>query len=267
MWDLSAYLLGLAVLLAITTLVWLVSLALHNASIIDPVWPLLFLAAVLTYASATDAPDGDRRALVVALVAAWAVRLGGYLTWRAWGKEEDYRYQAMRRRAGDAFPAKSLFTVFWLQAVLAWIVSLPLLAAVHGAPELGWLDWAGGAVFAVGWVFEAVGDAQLARFKADPGNQGRVMDQGLWRYTRHPNYFGNFMMWWGLYLIGLAAGGWWAVPGPLLMSFLLLRVSGVAMLERTIGRRRPGYDEYVAATNAFFPGPPRRRSTAEPPAD
>lgn len=258
MWDLSAFLSGLGVLLAITTVVWLVSLPLRDASIIDPVWSMLFLGAVLTYAATTSASDGPRRTLIIGLVALWALRLFGYLVWRAWGKAEDYRYQAMRAKAGAAFPIRSLATVFWLQATLAWVVSLPLLAAVDGEPGLGVVDVVGVIVFAVGWVFETFGDLQLSRFKADPANAGTVMSRGLWRYTRHPNYFGNFAMWWGFYLIALAAGGWWSILGPALMSFLLLRVSGVAMLEKTIGTRRAGYDEYVARTNAFFPGPPKR---------
>ena len=257
MWDASTYAAGLAALIAVVTLVWIVSLVLRNASIIDPFWSLLFLVAAVVYATFSDQPAGGRRFLIIALVAVWAMRLAGYLFWRAWGEEEDYRYQAMRAKAGDSFPVRSLLTVFWLQGVLAWIVSLPLLAAVDGSRPLGWPDWLGLAVFAVGWVFEAGSDWQLARFKADPTNTGRVLDRGLWAYTRHPNYFGNFAMWWGFYLVALSAGGWWSIVGPLLMSFLLLRVSGVAMLEKTIVNRRPGYDEYVRTTNAFFPGPRR----------
>jgi steroid 5-alpha reductase family enzyme len=257
MWDVSTYLGGLAALIVLVTIVWVVSLILRDASIIDPFWSLLFLVAVVTYALLSDAPGGGRRPLIVVLVALWAIRLAGYLFWRAWGEEEDYRYQAMRRKAGASFPVRSLFTVFWLQGVLAWIVSLPLLAAVDGSRPLGWLDWLGLAVFAVGWVFETGADWQLARFKADPANRGQVMDRGFWRYTRHPNYFGNFTMWWSFYLVAVSAGGWWSIIGPLVMSFLLLRVSGVAMLEKTIGTRRPGYEEYVRRTNAFFPGPRR----------
>jgi steroid 5-alpha reductase family enzyme len=257
MWDLGTYLIGLAIVLGLTTLLWLVSLLRRDASIIDLFWSVLFLVLGVTYAVATPAPAGDRRTLLLVLLAVWSIRLAGYLTWRNWGEEEDYRYQAMRRKAGASFPIRSLVTVFWLQAVLAWIVSAPLLAGVDADPALGWVDGIGVLFWVVGFFFESVGDLQLARFKANPDNRGKVMDRGLWRYTRHPNYFGDFMVWWGYYLIAVAAGGWWSIWGPLVMSWLLLRVSGVAMLEKTISKRRPGYEEYVRATNAFFPGPPK----------
>jgi steroid 5-alpha reductase family enzyme len=255
MFDLTAYLIGLGVLIVVATLVWVVSLVLRDASIVDLVWSVLFFVAVVTFALTTGAPAGSRRWLVIILVGLWALRLTSYLTWRNWGEPEDYRYQEMRRNAGAGFPLRSLFSVFWLQAGLAWIVSAPLLAAVDGEPALGFLDLIGLVLWAVGLFFETAGDAQLARFKADPGNAGKVMDRGLWRYTRHPNYFGDFLVWWGFFAIGLAAGGWWSIYGPAVMSFLLLRVSGVAMLEKTISTRRPGYEEYVRSTNAFFPGP------------
>jgi steroid 5-alpha reductase family enzyme len=138
---------------------------------------------------------------------------------------------------------------------LAWLISLPLLGAALGRTELGWLDWAGVALWVLGFVFESVGDWQLARFKRDPANAGKVMDRGFWRWTRHPNYFGDFAVWWGFGLMGLAAGAWWGLIGPVIMSWLLLRVSGVALLERDIGQRRPEYAEYIRRTNAFFPGP------------
>jgi steroid 5-alpha reductase family enzyme len=147
--------------------------------------------------------------------------------------------------------------VFGLQAALAWVISLPLLAATGSTAPLGWLDAAGVALWLVGMIFEAGGDWQLARFKRDPANRGKVLDTGLWRYTRHPNYFGDFCVWWGFFLIALSAGGWWSIVGPLAMSFLLLKVSGVALLEKDIGERRPAYRDYIRRTNAFFPGPPR----------
>ena len=255
MFELEPYLLGLAVLLAVTAVVWVVSLIKRDASIVDPLWSILFLAAGLTYAARSTAPAGDRRTLILVLVSVWALRLSLYLLWRARGKDEDYRYQAMREKQGPNFPLKSLFTVFWLQAMLAWVVSAPLLASVDGSGDLGVLAWLGVAVWAVGLFFEAVGDLQLARFKANPANAGSVLDRGVWRYTRHPNYFGDFAIWWGFFLIAADAGGWWSVYGSLLMSFLLLRVSGVAMLEKTISKRRPAYEVYTRTTNAFFPGP------------
>ena len=144
--------------------------------------------------------------------------------------------------------------------MLAWVISLPLAGAAAGDSPLGWLDAAGVAAWLVGLVFEAGGDWQLARFKRDPANAGQVMDRGLWRYTRHPNYFGDFCVWWGFYLIALAAGAWWTILGPLIMSFLLLRFSGVRLLERDIGERRPAYAEYMRRTNVFSRDRARHRS-------
>ncbi|MEO1576963.1 MAG: DUF1295 domain-containing protein, partial [Pseudomonadota bacterium] len=198
--------------------------------------------------------------LVVGLVLVWALRLSIYITARNWGHEEDYRYQAMREKRGPSFAYTSLVIVFLLQAVIAWVVSLPLLGVALSTSPLGPLDALGVLVFLVGLYFEAVGDWQLSRFKANPDNKGKVMDRGLWRYTRHPNYFGDFTLWWGLYLIALAGGAWWAFPGPIIMSFFLLKVSGVAMLEKDIGERRPKYADYIERTNAFFPGPPKAPS-------
>ena len=256
MFDLQTWLAGLAALAIFAFAGWLASLPLRNVSIVDSMWSLKFLIAAGVYAW-VSAPIGPRGTLVIALVAIWAVRLAGYITWRNHGHGEDFRYQKIRANNEPGFAFKSLYIVFGLQAGLAWVISLPLLAAVNSTGPLGWLDLAGVALWLVGMVFEAGGDWQLARFKADPANRGKVLDTGLWRYTRHPNYFGDFCVWWGLFLIALAGGGWWSVAGPLLMSFLLLKVSGVALLEKDIGERRPAYRDYVRRTNAFFPGPRR----------
>jgi len=254
MFDLAAWLNALAVLLAAAVITWVASIRLRNVTIVDTLWGLLFLIAALTYAASAPVA-GLRAQLVIALVGIWALRLAIYLAWRNWGHEEDHRYQAIRRRNEPNFALKSLYLVFGFQAVLAWLISLPLLGAIAAGSPLNLLDGLGAALWLVGITFEAGGDWQLARFRANPGNSGKVMDRGFWRYTRHPNYFGDFCVWWGLYLVALAAGAWWSIVGPLLMSFLLLRVSGVALLERSIGKRRPEYAEYVRRTNAFFPGP------------
>jgi steroid 5-alpha reductase family enzyme len=253
-----AYLQGLAPIAVAAFLTWLLSVSKQNVSIVDSLWSLLFLFAAIAYALA--APGlGPRSILVLVLVALWAMRLSIYITRRNWGAAEDRRYQAIRARNQPNFALKSLYLVFALQAILAWIVSLPLYAAITKDSRLGMLDLAGSFLWVLGFCFEAIGDWQLARFKAVAQNHGRVMDRGLWRYTRHPNYFGEFLLWWGFYLIALAAGGWWSIPGPLLMSVLLLRVSGVTLLEKDIGERRPAYADYKQRTNAFFPGPPRTR--------
>jgi steroid 5-alpha reductase family enzyme len=244
-------------LLGAAALTWLASVALRNVTIVDTLWSLLFVIAAYSYA-ASSAPAEARTVLVLVMVTAWGLRLALYLGARTLGHEEDRRYQAIRRRNEPGFAWKSLYLVFGLQALLAWVISLPLLGGIAGEPRpLGVLDYLGATVWLLGWAFESIGDWQLSRFKREPANAGKVMDRGLWRYTRHPNYFGDFCVWWGLYLVALGAGAWWAFVGPALMSVLLLRVSGVTLLEKDIGQRRPGYDEYVRRTNAFFPGPPR----------
>jgi len=256
----SVMLASAAAIAALMLVTWLVSLALDDASIVDITWGLGFVLVAWTSFVVADGSEA-RRTLVVALTTIWGLRLAGYLAWRNIGKGEDYRYRAMRRRHGDRFPIVSLYTVFGLQGVLMWIVSLPVQAAqVPDTPSgLVLLDYAGIALWCVGMFFETVGDLQLARFKADPGNAGKVMDRGLWRYTRHPNYFGDFCVWWGLYAIALATGdAWWAVAGPAVMTVLLMRVSGVTLLERHMRRQRPGYDEYARRTSEFFPRRPRQ---------
>lgn len=258
MFDITAYLIGLLVVVAITTGIWIVSLNKRDASIVDLFWSVLFIAAGATYALMTDETNGTRTLLMLVLVTTWGLRLASYLTWRNWGEEEDFRYQAMRSKHGDRFPVSSLYRVFWFQAGLAWIVSAPLLAAADSTNSLGVFDFLGLAIWLAGFFFESFGDFQLAQFKANPENEGRVLDSGLWGLTRHPNYFGDFMVWWGFYLIAVSAGGWWSISGPIAMSILLLRVSGVAKLERTITSRRPEYAEYIENVNAFFPGPKKK---------
>ncbi|HSN72993.1 MAG TPA: DUF1295 domain-containing protein [Steroidobacteraceae bacterium] len=254
MFDLNVWLAALAALAVFAVAGWLLSLPLRNVSIVDSMWSIKFVIAAAVYAWLTM-PLGPRGMLVLALVTIWALRLAGYITWRNQGHGEDFRYQQIRANNEPNFAFKSLYIVFGLQAALAWVISLPLLAAVNSSGPLNALDYAGVVLWVVGFVFEAGGDLQLARFKADPANKGKVLDSGLWRYTRHPNYFGDFCIWWGFYLIAVAAGGAWSILGPILMSVLLLKVSGVALLEKDISERRPAYREYIERTNAFFPGP------------
>lgn len=254
MFDLNAWLISLGAALAFGLIGWVISLIKRDVSIVDSMWSLMFLICMLSYFSVTD-PIFPRSGLVLTLVVLWAIRLAAYITWRNWGEDEDYRYQRMRRNNSPNFEFKSFYIVFGLQAGLAWFISLPLLAAVTGDTPLGIIDALGVCVWLIGFTFESVGDFQLARFRASPENKGRVLDTGLWRFTRHPNYFGDFCIWWGFFLIALSAGGWWSIASPLLMTFLLLKVSGVAMLEKDIAKRRPEYAQYISQTNAFFPGP------------
>jgi len=239
---------------------WIISGIVKDASIVDLIWGFGFVLVAWTVLF-FSAPAGGRGWLLVILTTVWGLRLSTHLTMRNLGKGEDFRYQAMRRQLGDRFFVVSLGTVFGLQALLMWVISLPLqvgIATSDPGQGVSLLDAVGTALWALGLFFEAVGDWQLARFKADPANHGKVMDRGLWRYTRHPNYFGDFCVWWGLYLVAAAGGAWWTVVGPLLMSALLIRYSGAGLLEKTIGSRRPGYDDYARRTNGFFPGPPTK---------
>jgi len=257
----QVYFLALGAMLLLGSVAWLYSVWRSDVSIVDSLWSLFFLLAALIFAATAPEP-GARGLLLLVLVMLWSIRLSAYITLRNWGHPEDYRYQAIRANNEPRFWLKSWYIVFGLQAVLAWIICLPLLPAISVPAAPGWLDAVALVLFLTGFVFETGGDYQLARFKADGNNKGRVLDSGLWRYTRHPNYFGEFCISWAFYLIAVASGAWWSIVSPLLMTFLLLRVSGVAMLEKTISERRPDYVRYIARTNAFFPGP--RRAVSDP---
>lgn len=253
------YGIGLLVILGCMTVLWLVSLYLKNSSIVDIFWGTGFVIANWVYFALS--PDGFplRKWLIGILVTIWGLRLSIYILWRNRGKPEDFRYRKWRQEAGNRWWWQSYFQVFLLQGLLLWIISAPLLVAQYcGLPDrLTVIDAVAVLFWAVGFFFELVGDWQLVRFKGDPANKGKVLDTGVWRYTRHPNYFGDAAQWWGYYLIGACAGGWWAIFSPVLMTLLLLRVSGVALLEKTL-ETRPGYKEYVERTKAFIPGPPKK---------
>ncbi len=251
-----------ALLLALSalTLMWLVSLVLRDVSIVDVFWGLGFVlisAAVIW----RRGPPGPRSALIVGIVALWAVRLALhlFLRWRRLG-HEDRRYAAMRRKAGPRFAILSLFTVFWLQAGILWVVSLPLQAAFAALPStLGPLDAIGAALAIAGFLIETIADYQLTRFGRDPANAGRVLNSGLWAWSRHPNYFGDAAMWWGVFLLCVSAShAWWTVIGPIVMTYFLLNVSGVPLLERKMADRRPEYADYIRRTSSFIPWPPKR---------
>ncbi|MGE0607653.1 MAG: DUF1295 domain-containing protein [Pirellulales bacterium] len=252
----------LAVTLAVATtgfvLLWIVSLVRRDASIVDPCWGAGFVAVVWAAWILTDDKTG-RGLLLAALTTIWGLRLSLYLWRRNRGHGEDRRYAAMRAKHGGNFAWVSLFTVFLLQAGLLWFISWPVQVAIQSASHKPFGSWdaVGVAVWGVGMFFETVGDWQLARFKARSDSSGRVLDTGLWRYTRHPNYFGDFCVWWGLYVVACQAGAYWTILSPVLMSFLLLKVSGVSLLESDIQARRPAYSDYIRRTSAFFPRPPR----------
>ena len=238
---------------------WVLSIILKNASIVDIVWGLGFVVVAWVVRLSADG-NNARQWLLVAMVTVWGLRLAGYLFWRNHGNGEDFRYRAMRKHYGPRFGLISLVTVFALQGVLMFVVSLSVqLGQADATPNIGVIAYIGVALWLIGLFFEAVGDAQLARFKSDPANQGMVMRTGLWRYTRHPNYFGDSCVWWGIGLVAAETGSAaWGLIGSLVMTILVRRVSGVPMLEKTMGKRRPGYAEYVATTSPFFPRPPKK---------
>jgi steroid 5-alpha reductase family enzyme len=261
MLDLSSSLFSFAAMLGIAVSGWVVSVAKRDVSIVDVLWGLMILAAAAVYAMSLEV-TGSRTSIVLVLATLWALRLSGYIGWRNHGQAEDRRYQEIRKRNEPNFDFKSLYLVFLLQACLGLIVALPLLTSIGSPRPLALLDYAGVALWIVGLAYETIADWQLAQFKSNDRNRGQVLAQGLWRYSRHPNYFGEFLLWWGAYLLAASAGAWWTVISPLLMSVLLLRVSGVTLLEKDIGERRPAYRAYIQSTNTFFPGPPRREHAA-----
>lgn len=246
--------------IAMMLVLWLLSLAIKNASIVDIFWGAGFALIAIIAFTQTDGYR-PRRLLITSLAVIWGLRLAIHIGWRNYGKGEDFRYQAMRKRIGSRFVLISLFTVFGLQGVLMWVISLPLQVAQFSREpaRLTWLDFLGLGLWAVGFLFEAIGDLQLTLFRINPANKGKVMDRGLWAYTRHPNYFGDALLWWGLFLIASATPrGWWTVISPILMTTLLMKVSGVALLEKALVKTRPEYRDYIRRTSAFFPRPPKR---------
>jgi steroid 5-alpha reductase family enzyme len=258
---LQIYGIGVLIILGLMTALWIVSLILRNSSIVDIFWGTGFVIANWVYFALTPNGFPARKWLIVTLVTIWGLRLSLYILWRNWGKGEDFRYQKWREEAGKKWWWRSFFKVFLLQGLLLWIISAPLLAAqISATPaKLTVLDFVAIPVWAIGFFFEAVGDWQMARFKANPANKGQVLRTGVWRYTRHPNYFGDATQWWAYYLVALAGGGFWTIFSPILMTTLLLRVSGVALLEKSLKETKPKYKEYVETTSAFIPWFPRKR--------
>ncbi len=254
-----------AVTVGIMILLWIMSRSLQDVSIVDIYWGPGFSVIALT--SWLQTPEATlHNILLTGLAVLWGGRLGIYLLIRWFQKEgEDPRYVRMRANRSPNFELKSLWFVFLFQALVMFVVSVPLQVGIGGSgPDITWpLLWGGISLFSVGLFFEAVGDAQLARFRADPANKGQVMDRGLWAWTRHPNYFGDSLIMWSFYVVALAGvpGAWWTIFAPILMTYFLLRVSGVALMERGLSKSKPGYADYVARTSAFIPLPPKKNAT------
>jgi len=257
---LHIFLTGFLVIMILMTLLWVASVIAKNVSIVDLFWGLGFILSGVFYFLKTGGNE-PRKIILIILVSVWALRLSGYLAWRNIGKGEDFRYKQFREKYGaKRYWWISFFQTFLLQGILMWLISAPLLGAqIKGQNNaLGILDYAGIVLWIIGFCFESIGDLQLSRFKNDPTNKGKVLDKGLWHYTRHPNYFGDSAIWWGYGFLCLAAGSYLPVLGSVLMTALIIKVSGVALLEKSLKEKKPEYKEYIENTSAFLPWFPKK---------
>jgi steroid 5-alpha reductase family enzyme len=251
---------GLVVIIGILTLLWLVSLVVKDASIIDAFWGLGFVVLAWFYHFQVADNQNVRSFVLCILTSLWGVRLALHIGIRNHGKGEDYRYQAWRLEHGKNFWWVSFFRVFLLQGFLLWIIAVPLLIGqVSTEKNLQLFDYLGITIWIIGFLFEAFGDWQLVQFKKNSNNKGKLLTSGLWKYTRHPNYFGDAFLWWGYFCFTISVGVYWTIFSPILMTFLLMRVSGVALLEKKLVETKPQYKEYIEKTSAFFPMMPKEK--------
>lgn len=244
-------------MLIIGAVFWIISVIKKDVSVVDSLWSLFFIIAGLAIVNNLSVIS-DRAMLVLVLVTIWGLRLSAYITLRHWGHEEDHRYQTIRENNQPGFTFKSLYMIFVFQAVVAWVVAMPLFYAMNSTAPLTLFDGLAVMLWLVGMFLETVSDYQLYKFKKNPDNKGKTLTQGLWKYSRHPNYFGEFLVWWGFFAFALSNSGYISIISPLLMTFLLLKFSGVSLLEQTM-KTRPGYELYMKNTNAFFPGPANKQ--------
>jgi len=251
----QVYLKALFIILSLMSFLWIISIIVKNVSIVDFFWGLGFVITCIFYFFKTEGSD-IRKILLTALVSTWGLRLSVYIAWRNRGKGEDFRYREFRKKYGEnRYWWISFFQTFLLQGILMWMISAPLLGAQYlGASRpFGILDSLGIVFWLTGIIFEAGGDFQLAKFRSNPENKGKVLNTGLWKYTRHPNYFGDAAVWWGYGFICVAAGSYIPVIGSLLMTGLIIKISGVALLEKTLVAQKPQYKDYIEKTSAFIP--------------
>ena len=253
MFNLDTLAYTLAVMFIFAVILWIASRIKRDVGIVDSFWSLMILAASACFLYFGDTVLSERGVLVLILLSIWSIRLAAHITWRNWGQPEDSRYQDIRKNNQPYFEWKSLYIIFLLQAFLAVIVAMPLMSIFNSSEAINIIDVIALTLWSFGMIFEVISDLQLARFKSVPSNHGKVMNTGFWRYSRHPNYFGEFCIWWAFFLFAVASGYWWSIISPLLMTILLLKVSGVSLLESTITERRPDYASYIRTTNAFFP--------------
>ncbi len=257
---LAIYLESLVIILIAITILWLISVAITNASIVDLFWGFGYVTTNTYYFFSTGEPTLTKWILFI-LVTVWGLRLTIYLSWRNIGKGEDFRYQQFRKDYGaHRYWWISFFQVFLLQGLLIWIISLPLVATnfYSSSESLNIFSYLGIIIWIIGFAFEAGGDYQLSKFKANSLNKGKVLDTGFWKYTRHPNYFGDSAIWWGYGLFSISVGGYWQIIGSIIMTFLIFRISGVFLLEKTLSNK-PGYKEYVERTSSFIPWFPKKK--------
>lgn len=249
--------LPLSVMLLLAVAVWALSIKLRDVSIVDSLWSIFFMVFTVLFAWRMGS-DTTAAYVLIGLILLWGLRLSAYITVRNHGKGEDRRYQAIRARNQPNFEFKSLYLIFILQMALATVIVMPVVPILNGAQDANLLTYAGFAIAAFGASFETIADAQMARFKATRSAEDTVMDRGLWRYSRHPNYFGEATFWWGIWIASASMGGAWTVFSPLLMTWLLTRVSGVPLLEADLQQRSPAYRDYLLTTPRFIPGRPKR---------
>jgi steroid 5-alpha reductase family enzyme len=246
--------------LALVTLLWIWSVFIKNVSIVDIYWGFGFVVVNAFYAFMSGELNA-RKILMLTLVGIWGLRLSIYLAYRNIGKGEDFRYQEFRRNYGPKrYWWFSYFQTFLLQGTLIMIVSLPLLGinSSTSTGTLNVLDYIGVLVWLIGFTFEAGGDFQLARFKSNDKNKGNVLNTGFWKYTRHPNYFGDSAVWWAYAIFSIAAGSYWQIIGSIIMTLLIIKISGVSLLEKTLKKTKPQYSDYIQKTNSFFPWLPKK---------
>jgi len=253
------YLQGLLLILCLMTTLWIVSVVLKNVSIVDMFWGFGFVLVNTFYFFNTEPTPA--KIILFCLVPIWGLRLSVYLAVRNIGKPEDFRYQEFRKKYGEnRYWWISFFQTFLLQGILMFIISLPLLGVnlYSTSRTLSFLDYLGILIWTIGFIFEAGGDMQLAQFKKNTANKGKVLSTGLWHYTRHPNYFGDSAVWWGFGLFCLSAGSYWLVAGSAIMTLLIIKVSGVALLEKSLKDQKPQYKEYIGKTSSFIPWFPKK---------
>jgi len=256
---LPLYLQGLFLILSIMTILWVVSIVLKNVSIVDMFWGFGFVMVNTFYFFNTETTPA--KIVLLFLVAIWGLRLSFYLALRNIGKPEDFRYQEFRKKYGmKNYWWISFFQTFLLQGILMWIISMPLLGVnlYSTSQNIHLLDYLGILIWIIGFIFEAGGDMQLARFKKNKANSGKVLSTGFWHYTRHPNYFGDSAVWWGFGILCLSAESYLLISGSIIMTLLILKVSGVVLLEKSLKEKKPDYENYIRKTSSFIPWFPKK---------